>query len=198
MKIILREAGNGNAEIAYAHDSGTGTQVFLEAVNYAALYAADHPPTSCACALPLRPPPTPTGAYTIQSITGSSNGTVTITFVPAQSGAATLVVTVPTASIASTSAVDAKAKKCKHGQVKIKGKCHPSTTVAGKTSAKGTAGVPLKLTVNLSSKIKALLKKGKTVHLTATLAYASSLGGTPTVHVYSVTVKGKRPHHKKH
>jgi hypothetical protein len=104
---------------------------------------------------------------------------------------------VPTASIASASATAAKAKKCKKGQVKIKGKCHPSTTVVGTTSASGTAGVPLKLTVNLSSKVKALLKKGKTVHLVATLTYKTSLGGAPTVNTYDVTIKGKRPHHHK-
>ncbi len=166
-------------------------------MNYAALYAADHPPSSCACAPPLGPPPTPNSGYTIQSIVGSSNGTVSITFVPTQSGTGTLVVTVPTASIASTSATGAKAKKCKKGQTKIKGRCLPSTTTAGKASASGTAGVPLKLTVYLSSKIKAQLKKGKTVHLTATLTYKSSIGGTPTVKTYAVTVKGKRPHHHK-
>ena len=57
--------------------------------------------------------------------------------------------------------------------------------MAGTTTASGTAGVPLKLTINLSSKIKSLLKKGKTVHLVATLTYTSSLGGTPTVNTYS-------------
>ena len=140
----------------------------------------------------------PNSGYTIKSIVANSNGTVTITFVPTQSGEATLQVTVPTASIASDSAVDAKSKKCKKGQVKIKGKCLPSSTGVGKTSASGTAGVPLKLTVYLSGKIKALLKKGKTVHLLATLTYKSSLGGTPTVTTYHLTVKGKRPHpHKK-
>jgi hypothetical protein len=144
---------------------------------------------------PPPPPPVPNSGFTIQSIVENTNGTVTITFVPTQSGEATLVVTVPTASIASTSATDAKAKKCKKGQVKIKGKCLPPTTTAGTTSAAGTAGVPLKLTVNLSSKIKAQLKRGKTVHLTATLTYTSSLGGTPTVQVDQVTIKGKRAHH---
>ena len=144
---------------------------------------------------PPPPPPVPNSGFTIQSIVPNSNGTVTITFVPVQGGTATVVVTVPTASIASTSATAAKAKKCKPGQVKIKHKCRPSTTVAGTTTASGTAGVPLKLTVNLSSKIKSLLKKGKTVHLVATLTYTSSLGGTPTVNTYDVTVKGKRSHH---
>ncbi len=149
---------------------------------------------------PPPPPPAPNSTFTIKSIVANPNGTITITFIPVQGGTGTLVVTVPTASIASTSAVAAKAKKskkCKTGQVKIKGKCRPSTTVAGTTSASGTAGVPLKLTVTLSSKIKALLKKGKTVHLVATLTYKSSLGGTPTVNTYDVTIKGKRPHHHK-
>jgi hypothetical protein len=141
------------------------------------------------------PPPTPNSTFTIQSISGNSSGTVTIVFVPVQSGHATLVLTVPTASIASVSATDARSKRCKHGKAKIKGKCRPTTTTAGKTSAAGTAGVPLKLTVNLSGKIKSLLKRGKTVHLTATLTYTSSLGGAPTVNTYALTVKGKRPHH---
>jgi hypothetical protein len=142
---------------------------------------------------PPPPPPVPNSSYTITSIVVNSNGTVTITFTPTQSGLATLVLTVPTASIASTTAVAAKRKHCKHGQVKIKGKCRPATTVTGKVSAHGTAGVPLKLTVNVSSKVKALLKKGKTVHLTATLSYTSSLGGTATVKTLHLVAKGKKP-----
>ena len=136
----------------------------------------------------------PVSGYTIKSIVTNSDGTVTITLVPIESGEATLVLTVPTASIASVSAEAAKrSKKCKHGQIKIKGKCLPAKTVAGKTSAKGTAGVALKLVVHLSSKIKAELKKGKTVHLTATLTYTSVFGGKATVHTFSLTVK---PHKK--
>ncbi|MGA2164958.1 MAG: hypothetical protein ABSH36_10880 [Solirubrobacteraceae bacterium] len=147
------------------------------------------------------PPPPPNSSFTIASVVANPNGTITITFIPAQSGTATLVVTVPTASIASTSATAAKAKKskkCKAGQVKIKGKCRPSTTVAGTTTANGTAGVPLTLTVHLSGKIKSLLKKGKTVHLVATLTYKSSLGGTATVNTFAVTIKGKRSSHHHH
>jgi hypothetical protein len=152
---------------------------------------ATPPPIPTPAPAPAPAPPTPNSGYTIESIVGNSNGTVTITFVPTQAGEATLVVTVPTASIASV----AKSKRCKHGQVKIKGRCLPSTTVTGKASASGTAGVPLKLTVYLSSKIKALLKKGRTVHLTATLTYKSALGGTSTARTFQITVKGKRPHH---
>lgn len=146
---------------------------------------------------PPPPPPAPNSGFTVQSITENANGTVTITLLPVQSGEASVAMTVPTASIASTSAVDAKAKKCKKGLVKIKGKCLPPTTAAGTISASGTAGVPLTLTVYLLSKIKALLKKGKTIHLTATLTYTSALGGTPTVLSDPVTFKGKRAHRHK-
>jgi hypothetical protein len=158
---------------------------------------AKQPTTTPTTTTTATTPPAPDSGYTIGSIQGSSNGTVTITFTPTQSGSANVVVTVPTASIASASAVAAKSKKCKHGQVKVKGKCLPSTTVAGSASAQGVAGVPLKLAIGLSSKIKALLKQGKTVHLTATLTYTSALGGTATVHDYSVTVKGHKPKKKK-
>lgn len=114
-----------------------------------------------------------------------------------QPGEATLTVTISTSTLAHSAAVDAKAKKCKHGQIKLKGKCVAANTVVGKTSANATAGVPLKLTVNLSSKIKSLLKKGKTVHLTGTLTFQSALGGKPTTHTYNLTVKGHKPKHKK-
>jgi len=189
---VIAGVGGGTALIAWDENPGTGEQVFVEAVNYQALLAAN----AKSITPPPLPPspgpviPTPNSTYTIKSIVVNSNGTVTITFVPTQSGQATLVVTVPTASIASTTAVAAKSKKCKHDQVKIKGKCLPINTVSGKTSAHGTAGVALKLKVNLSSKVKALLDKGKTVHVTATLTYKSSLGGKATVHIYHLTIKG--------
>jgi hypothetical protein len=192
---VIAGVGGGNAEIAYDENPGTGNQVFLQPVNYQALVAANSKPTPTAPPAPAPAPTPPNSGYTVSSITGNSNGTVTITFVPTQSGEAVLEVTVPTASIASASATDAKSKKCKHGQTKIKGKCRPKTTLAGRTTGSGTAGVPLKLTVDLSSKIKALLKKGKTVHLAAKLTYSSSLGGAATVKTYSLTVKGKKPKH---
>ena len=137
------------------------------------------------------------GAYTIKTIEANPDGTITITIIPAQAGAATLTVTVPTASIASVSAQAAKKSgKCKHGEVKIKGRCRPASTAVGKTSGKGTAGIPLKLVVHLSGKIRSLLRKGKTVHLSATLSYVSALGGKATVHTYAITVRGHRK--KKH
>jgi hypothetical protein len=152
-------------------------------------------PSTSACGSEVLTVAAPVSGYTIKSIVTNSNGTVTITLVPIESGTATLVLTVPTASIASADA--AKSKKCKHGKIKLKGKCLPAKTVVGKTTAKGKAGVALKLTVRLSGKIKAELKKGKTVHLVATLTYQSALGGKATTHTYNLTIKGHKGKHKK-
>ena len=88
-----------------------------------------------------------------------------------------------------------KKKKCKKGLVRIKGKCRPATTVSGRVSATGVAGVPLTLTVKPSSKVTKALKKGKKVVLTDTLTYASALGGAPTVTVMHFTVKPKKKKH---
>ena len=193
---VIAGIGGGNAEIAYDNNPGTGTQVFVETLNYAAIYAADHPPAT-PISKPPPPPPTPSSEFKVEAIVTSSGGTVTITIVVTQPGEASLTVTISTSTLAHSAAVDAKAKKCKHGQIKLKSKCVAANTVVGKTSAKAAAGVPLKLTVHLSNKTKSLLKKGKTVHLIGTLAFQSALGGKPTTHTYNLTVKGHKPKHKK-
>ncbi len=187
----------GQAQISYVgHNAGIDTtQLYVDLSGSGTQTSGD--PSGTATVTFLPPPPTPNSSYKVESIKANANGTITITFVPTQAGTGTLQVTVPTATIASREAIAAKkSKKCKKGQSKIKGKCRPTTTVTGKVSANGIAGVALKLTVNPSSKIKSLLKKGKSVHLTATLTYKSSLGGTPTVEVFHVTAKGnKKKHH---
>jgi hypothetical protein len=137
-------------------------------------------------------PPTPNSGYRVQSIHANSDGTITIVFVPVQDGTATLVVTVPTATISRKAAITAKRKKCKRNQIRIKGKCRPKTTVSGKVTASGRAGVTLKLSVKASSKVKRALKKGKKVQLTAKLTYKSKLGGKPTTQTFHVTVKPKK------
>jgi hypothetical protein len=190
----------GQAQISYiGHNAGSDTiQMFVDLGATGNQTPSD--PTGTAQVTFLPAPPTPNSSYKVQSVKANSDGTITITFVPTQSGEATLTVTVPTGTIARNEAIAAKkAKKCKKGQTKIKGKCRPKITVSGSLSAPGTAGVPLNLTVKPSSKIRSALKKGKTVHLTATLTYKSSLGGAPTVQVYHLTAKGKKAkHHKKH
>jgi hypothetical protein len=135
--------------------------------------------------------PTADSSYTIKSIKANPNGTITIVFVPKQDGKATLGVTVPTATISHNASI-AKRKRCKRNQIRIKGKCRPKTSLSGKVSATGKAGVPLTLTVKASGKVKRALAKGRKVRLTAKLSYKSALGGTPTVRAYHVSVKGKR------
>jgi hypothetical protein len=169
---------------------------------WSASYSGDlaNQASSSACGsevLTVTPATTPSSEFKVKVIVTNSNGTITITIVVEQSGEATLEVTISTTTLAHSSAVDAKSKKCKHGQIKLKGKCVSATTVVGKTSAKATAGVPLKLTVHLSNKIKSLLKKGKTVHLTGKLTFQSALGGKPKTHTYNLTVKGHKSKHKK-
>jgi hypothetical protein len=189
---------SGQAQISYVgHNAGIDTdQMFVDLGGTGTQTSSDPAGTAVVTFVPM---PTPNSSFKVQSIKVNSNGTITITFVPTQAGQATLQVTVPTGTIARKEAIAArKSKKCKKGQIKIKGKCLPATTVSGKVSATGLAGVPLTLTVKPSGKVKSALAKGKTVHLTATLTYKSALGGTPTVQVFHLTVKGKRAKHKKH
>src|SRR6185437_10064813 len=180
--VVLNSAGQ--AQISYiGHNAGIDTtQLFVDLGGSGVQTPNDPAGTARVTFVPA--PPTPNSSYTVQSIKANANGTITIVFVPSQSGTATLEVTVPTGTIARREALAARrVKKCKHGLVKIKGKCRPKTTVSGRVSATGVAGVPLTLTVKPSGKIVSALKKGKTVKLTATLTYRSSLGGVPTVQV---------------
>jgi hypothetical protein len=186
----------GQAQISYVgNNPGIDTiQLYVDLGGTGVQTPSDPAGAAQATFVPL--PPTPNSGYKIQSIKANPDGTITITFVPTQSGTATLTVTVPTGTIARRDALAAR-RKCKKGQVKIKRRCRPATTVTGSTKALGTAGVPLNLTVKPSGKVLRALKKGKTVHLTATLTYASALGGAPTVNTYSITVKGKRSKHRR-
>jgi hypothetical protein len=191
---------SGQAQISYVgNNPGIDTiQMYVDLGGTGVQTSGDPSGTATATFLPKPPPaptPTPNSTYKIQSIHANSDGTITIVFVPTQSGVATLEVTVPTGTISRKDASAAKKKKCKKSQIKIKGKCRPKTTLSGRVSATGVGGVPLKLTVKPSSKVKKALKKGRTVTLTATLTYKSALGGTPTVQVFHFKVKPKKKHH---
>jgi hypothetical protein len=191
---------SGQAQISYVgNNAGIDTiQMYVDLGGTGVQTSGDPSGTATATFLPKPPPaptPTPNSTYKIQSIHANSDGTITIVFVPTQSGVATLEVTVPTGTISRKDASAAKKKKCKKSQIKIKGKCRPKTTLSGRVSATGVGGVPLKLTVKPSSKVKKALKKGRTVTLTATLTYKSALGGTPTVQVFHFKVKPKKKHH---
>ncbi|HST32999.1 MAG TPA: hypothetical protein VLJ80_05705 [Solirubrobacteraceae bacterium] len=190
--------GAGQAVISYVGTAaGLDTlQMFLDLNGNGS--ANNGEPASAAQVTWTPAPPTPNSTYTIQKIRANSNGTITIVFVPTQDGTAIVEVTVPTASISRNASI-AKKKKCKKkNQVRIKGKCRPRTSVSGKVSAQGKAGVPLAITVKPSSKVKKALAKGKKVQLTAKLTYKSALGGTPTVKTFHFTVKGKKKKKKHH
>ena len=169
-------------------------QLFVDLAGTGVQTAGDPAAAATATFVPPPPKPTPNSSYKIQSIKVNSDGTITIVFVPVQAGTATLEVTVPTGTIARHDATAAK-KKCRKGQVRIKGKCRPKNTLTGRVTAKGLAGVALKLTVKASKKVKAALRKGRTVSLTAKLSYKSALGGAPTLKVFHFKVKAKRKHH---
>jgi hypothetical protein len=186
----------GQAAISYVgKNPGIDTdQLFVDLAGTGVQTPGDPAGAATATFVPLPPKPTPNSSYKIQSIKVNSDGTITIVFVPVQAGTATLEVTVPTGTIARHDATAAK-KKCRRGQVRIKGKCRPKNTLTGRVTAKGLAGVALKLTVKASKKVKAALRKGRTVSLTAKLSYKSALGGAPTVKVFHFKVKAKRKHH---
>jgi hypothetical protein len=137
----------------------------------------------------------PNSSVTIKSVAVNPNGTITITYVPTEAGTGTLTVTVPTASVARRHKA-----RCKKGTTRIKGRCLPPTSTFGAVSGAGTAGVPLTLTVKPSGQAVKALGKGRTLHVLATLTYQSARGGQPTVHIYHLTLKGKRHkgRHKKH
>ncbi|HEX3910629.1 MAG TPA: Ig-like domain-containing protein [Solirubrobacteraceae bacterium] len=189
---------SGVATISYVGTAaGLDTmQIFLDLGGTGSQTPAD--PAAAAQLIWTPAPPTPNSSYRIQSIHANSNGTITITFVPTQEGTATVEVTVPTATISRNAVAAKRQKKCKQNQARIKGKCRPKTTVSGKVTAKGKAGIPLKVTVQPSRKVKAALKKGKKVQLTAKLTYKSTLGGTPTAQTFHFSVKAPKKKKKKH
>ena len=129
------------------------------------------------------------GGYRVQSVRVGSGGAITIVFVPVQNGTATLEVTVPTATISRKGSIAAKRKSCRRDQIRVRGKCAAKTTLSGKLSAKGRAGVARKLRVAPSSRVKRALRRGKKVQLTAKLTYKSALGGKPVTQTFHVTVK---------
>ncbi len=186
---------NTNAQgVALIHDTGVNAGVdqiamYLDLGNTNTQVASD--PTGGAQVTFVPAPPNST--VTIQKVAVNPNGTITITYVPSDPGQGTLSVTVPTASVAKKS----KAKKCKKGYIKLKGKCLPRTSVLGAVSGAGTPGVPLTLTVKPNAKALKALKKGRSLHVVATLTYQSAKGGAPSVHVYHLTLKPQKKKHGK-
>jgi hypothetical protein len=87
----------------------------------------------------------------------------------------------------------AKRTKCNKGQVKIKGKCRPSTIVFGtgaKTiAAPGTVSFTVTPSRSAATALKNAVKKKKGLRVTAVLSYQSARGGSPVSHTMSVNDK---------
>ncbi len=188
---VLTDA-SGVATIRYVGTAaGLDTlQMFLDLAGTGVQTARD--PSAAAqvswlAALPVSP--FANSGFRVQSIRTSASGAIKIVFIPVQDGTAALEVTVPTA------AVSRAAKRCKRDQVRIRSRCRPQTTLAGKASRHGRAGVALSLVVAPSVKLRRALAKGRTVQLTARLTYKSRLGGKPAAKTFHLKVKGKHKHH---
>ncbi len=72
---VVAGVGSGNAEVAYNGNFGAGSQEYLQALNYAQLYEAEHKPPPPP---PPPPPPTPTATTTSQSGAGISGASLTV------------------------------------------------------------------------------------------------------------------------
>jgi hypothetical protein len=182
---------SGVATIGYVGTvAGLDTmQLFLDLASSGSLTPQD--PAASAQITWAPAAPTPNSGYRVQSVHASSNGTVTIALVPRQDGTALAEVTVPTATISRATSAAKRQKRCEKNETPIKGRCRPKTTVSGRASAKGRAGVSLKIAVEPSRELEAALKHGKQVALAAKLTYRSALGGTPTAQTFHFTVKAR-------
>ena len=138
-------------------------------------------------------PPVPDSGYSIASIRSSPTGTITLVLIPRQDGTATAAATVPTASISRAAAVARRG--CPRGKVRIKRACRRSTTVSGRATGSGRAGVPLRLTLGSSSGLRKALARHRVIRLAVEVSYRSSLGGSSTVRRLHLEVMGtkKRP-----
>ena len=82
-----------------------------------------------------------------------------------------------------------KETRCKKGQVKLKGKCRPSTIVFGTGSKIIAAPGIVSFTVKPSASASKTLKTKQGLSVTAILSYQSAHGGGPVSHVVSLTDK---------
>jgi hypothetical protein len=80
-----------------------------------------------------------------------------------------------------------KKTKCKQGQVKLKGRCRPSTIAFGTGSKIVVVAGIVSFTVKPSASASKALKKKRGLSATAILSYQSARGGGPVSHVVSVT-----------
>jgi hypothetical protein len=188
---VVQLNSSGQAQISYAGaNAGIDTvQMYVDLGNSGSQTEADPAGAATVTFLPAPPPsPAPNSTYAIERIRANPDGTLTIVLVPSQAGTASVVVTVPTGTIANAVA---SRRSCRKGQLRTHGRCRPAETISARATAAGVAGVPLRLTLKPSRKVRRVLAGGHMLTLTAKVAYSSALGGRPTVRSYRIKVKGR-------
>jgi hypothetical protein len=90
----------------------------------------------------------------------------------------------------------ASTEKCSKGQVKLDGKCRPALVIFAKGSraiaAAGSVSFTVKPTASALKALQDALEHKRGLPVTATLTFQSSLGGSPTSHTQSLTIKLKK------
>lgn len=187
---VLTDA-SGVATIPYVGTvAGSDTMhVFLDLSGSGALAGRD--PSAAAQIVWTTAPASANSRFALHGVRVARDGTVTAVLVPRQQGTASVQVSAPTATVAAPAARGAKARRCKAGQVRLRGMCFPRSTVTGRTAAEGQPGVTLRLVVKPSRGVRLALARGRSVRFAVKLGYSSTLGGKPTVERFALTVKGK-------
>jgi len=88
--------------------------------------------------------------------------------------------------IATTSSADLTSKACRRHCPR------PHRSDYGKGSATATDAGTTILVINPTARARKALANGRVIHVRLKVTFQSSLGGTPSTHTYSLTVKGKR------
>jgi hypothetical protein len=89
-----------------------------------------------------------------------------------------------------------KAKKCKRGWLKLKGRCHPARVLFGKgretVATAGSVTFTVRPTRSGVAALRVAFKRNKGLPVTADVTYQSVRGGSPVARVQSLIVKGRR------
>jgi hypothetical protein len=184
-------SSTGVATISYTGTvAGADTiQMFLDLASTGVQASGD--PAATASVTWTPPASSASGSFRIKGVHVGAGGVVTIVIVPAQQGIAKVQVSAPTVDLLH--AAKRTQTPCARGKLRIGRRCLPKTTVTGSSSAAGSSGASLRLTVRGSSTLIRALRLGKRVHLTAKLSYRSALGGTTTVHRFALLARGAAP-----
>ena len=149
---------------------------------------------------PPPPPPPPNSNFTLVGapVINTVTGAIRYTFVVTDPGTFSWLFTYQNGIFGVITAKHSK--KCKVGQVRLKGKCHSATSVFGRGSksvSPGSVTITIKPSASATKALKQALKrkKGLTVH--GTLSFQSAHGGLPVLHASTVVDKLKKPKHKK-